>query len=317
MDNLTHTLTGLMLSRAGLRHFHPRASLLLMLAANAPDSDVVSAAGGVATYFQYHRGITHALVFVPIMALLPVLIVWAIYRKHPPLFLRAWLLSMAGVASHLLLDLTNPYGIRLFLPWDTSWPMLSITSVVDVWIWAVLLFAVAAPVLSRLVSSEIGARSSSGQGIAVAALLLMTVYDTGRWFLHQRAVSVLEAQNYGGEVPLRVFALPDKLNPFQWDGVIETQASFAQRRIFLTGVQEDSPPKISYKPESSLAIEAAARDPLVRNLREFSKAPLWTVTPAPEVENATKVGTTDLFFGFTATAIVDSTNRVVSSQFHF
>jgi inner membrane protein len=46
MDNLTHTLTGLMLSRAGLNRWHPRASLVLMLSANIPDIDFVAVARG-------------------------------------------------------------------------------------------------------------------------------------------------------------------------------------------------------------------------------------------------------------------------------
>ena len=41
MDNLTHTLTGLALSRAGLNRYYARAGLVLMLAANAPDIDVI------------------------------------------------------------------------------------------------------------------------------------------------------------------------------------------------------------------------------------------------------------------------------------
>ena len=40
MDNLTHSLTGLMLSRAGLNRFYPRATLVLVIAANIPDIDI-------------------------------------------------------------------------------------------------------------------------------------------------------------------------------------------------------------------------------------------------------------------------------------
>src|SRR5207248_11360495 len=61
MDDLTHSLTGLMFSRAGLNRFHPRASLILIMAANAPDVDIVSWFGGPLTYLEYHRGLAHSL----------------------------------------------------------------------------------------------------------------------------------------------------------------------------------------------------------------------------------------------------------------
>ena len=52
LDNPTHTLVGLMLSRAGLNRWTPRPDLLLTLAANAPDIDAVSWFGGAAYWSQ-------------------------------------------------------------------------------------------------------------------------------------------------------------------------------------------------------------------------------------------------------------------------
>ena len=34
---------------------------------------------------------------------------------------RAWAVAMIAVASHLLLDLTNVYGVRLLLPFSGRW----------------------------------------------------------------------------------------------------------------------------------------------------------------------------------------------------
>ena len=39
MDNLTHSLVGLMLARAGLEKTTPRGTAMMVLAANAPDAD--------------------------------------------------------------------------------------------------------------------------------------------------------------------------------------------------------------------------------------------------------------------------------------
>ena len=110
MDNLTHTLVGLMLSRAGMNRFHLRASAILILATNIPDIDAVSLAGGAGNYFHYHRGITHAIAFAPVLALLPLLAVRVAFRK-PIAWLSGYLIALLGVASHLLLDFTNIYEI--------------------------------------------------------------------------------------------------------------------------------------------------------------------------------------------------------------
>jgi inner membrane protein len=317
MDNLTHSLVGLLLSRAGFRKLHPHATPLLVLAANSPDVDVISLAGGAGTYFQYHRGITHALVSVPVVALLPVAIVALIWRKERIRWLPAWLIAIAGIASHLLLDWTNPYGIRLFLPWSSEWPGLFITSVIDPWIWGTLLFAALMPLLGRLVSSEIGGKSGSGAGLAIFGLLLIGAYDTTRYFLQHRATVVLDGQIYDGESPRRVTAYPDMLNPMLWHGIVETDTRFVSVLIHLTDERGQNETRVAFKPESSPAIQAAATEPQFVQLREFSRAMLWTTTPAPGVEGNSEVIARDLFFEFTARAIVDKSNHVLSSEFHF
>src|SRR5271166_6507385 len=98
MDNLTHTMAGLMLARAGLGRTTPRGAGMMMLAANMPDVDVVAWFGGSLTYIEYHRGYAHALASAPVLALLPVLLVrarlgWGVYAA-----------SLIGVLSHLALD---------------------------------------------------------------------------------------------------------------------------------------------------------------------------------------------------------------------
>src|SRR6188474_1359808 len=81
VDNLTHSLTGLMLSRAGLNKVVPHAGWLLLMAANAPDIDVISLIGGPGTFLHYHRWITHAVVMLPVMATLPVLAMRFLFRQ--------------------------------------------------------------------------------------------------------------------------------------------------------------------------------------------------------------------------------------------
>ena len=80
-----------------------------------------SLAGGTETYFQYHRWITHAIVSAPadgVGACARCIGDLAAVASFLGAWVQAWLAALIAVASHLLLDSTNPYGIRLFLPFS-------------------------------------------------------------------------------------------------------------------------------------------------------------------------------------------------------
>mgnify|MGYP006161246883 CR=1 FL=1 len=71
MDNLTHSLVGLTAAKAGLDKVSPGATTLCILAANAPDVDVaILLFGDRWTYLHHHRGITHAILGVAVLAFL-------------------------------------------------------------------------------------------------------------------------------------------------------------------------------------------------------------------------------------------------------
>lgn len=323
MDNLTHTLTGLMLARAGVGKTVPRAGLLLMVAANAPDFDVVSWFGGTVVYLRYHRWFTHAVAAMPLMAAAAVLIAWAFARGKPFPWWKALGTALAGVASHLLLDFTNVYGIRLLLPFRPDWLRLDITNIIDLWIWAIFALAVAAPALGRLVSSEIGAKSDSRRAWAIVALLLLSCYEYGRYLAHERALAVLDARIYNGQMPLRVAAFPTSWNIFKWRGLVETPDAY---RAFDLNLMTDFNPgggMLIYKAEPNAAIHVASRDPVFQEFMSFSSFRLWRTLPVAEPEGATEVELMDLRFGspqapgFVAAGTVDRSGKLDDARFTF
>ncbi|HUS07241.1 MAG TPA: metal-dependent hydrolase [Bryobacteraceae bacterium] len=322
MENSTHTLTGLMLSRAGLNRCMPHAAPLLMMAANVPDLDIVWLLGGAETYFFHHRWITHAIAAAPVMALLPVFVLWLFVRKQL-FFWRAYGLSLIAVASHLLLDWTNPYGIRLFLPFSTAWPKLEITGVFDIWISLVLFAAVLGPLLSGIVSSEIGAKSGGGRVSAILALTFLLLYDTGRYFLHERAIAVQNGRLYEGQPPKKISAMPDFFNPLVWRGIVETDTLFVVQNVHLVVDLDPTAGRIYYKPAIIPAMEAARSTRPFQELLNFSPFTLWRASPSGESDPTTKVEALDLRFGdpqdpmFMSTAIVDSANRVHRAWFQY
>jgi inner membrane protein len=326
MDNLTHTAIGLFLSRAGLGRWSPRATPIVILAANAPDIDIVSAAGGGLNYLHYHRHITHSLLGMPILAITVVLLVNLIGRK-PVHWLGAFCAALIGVASHLALDWTNLYGIRLLLPFSSQWYRLDLTGVIDLWIWGALLLGVLGPFLGRLVGSEISSGTVKtphhGRGFAWCALLFVLLYDCGRGVLHARAVAALGSRLYQDSPPLGVAALPDAANPWRWYGLVETSGAYTLEVIDLIGTALPGRNQIFQKPEASPALDAAAGTSVFREFLRFSQFPLWRVSPVPSPENGRLVEVFDLRFGtpiapgFMVSAVLDSGLHVVRTGFQF
>lgn len=326
MDQLTHTATGLFLSRVGLKRWTPLATPILLLAANAPDADIVTAAGGSLNYLHFHRHLTHSLIAMPVMALLPVLLVRLAARK-PVNWLGAWAAAMIGVASHLLLDLTNVYGVRLLLPFSPRWLRLDLTNVFDIWIWSALFLSVAAPFLARLVGSEIGAGRSKpahhGRAAAWFALFFLLAYNCGRAALHARATAIAESRIYQEEPALRVVAVPNAGNPWRWRAVIETRDFYAVQEIHLGEEFDPTRAAIFHKPDPDPALDAARRDYTIDQFLQFSQYPLWTVSPAPEPAGAKIVEVVDMRFGtplapgFMARALIDSRQQVIDTFFQF
>jgi inner membrane protein len=326
MDPLTHTAVGLFLSRTGLKRWTPMATPILLLAANAPDIDIVTAAGGSLSYLHFHRHLTHALVAMPAMALLPVVVVRLVGRK-PVRWAGAFFAALIAVASHLLLDWTNAYGIRLFLPFSAEWLRLDWNSIFDLWIWGAFALCIVGPFVGRLVGSEIesGARRdhNHGRGFAWLALVFVLLYDCGRGVLHARAVAELESRVYQDAVPMRVAAIPGPANPWRWWGLVETPDFYAAAEVNLMSEFDPTRAAILHKPAPDAAIDAARRTPVFREFLRFSQFPLWRISPAPDLENGKLVEAWDLRFGtpmapgFMASALLDARLNPVRTWFEW
>jgi inner membrane protein len=263
---------------------------------------------------------------MPVVAILTVALVRVVSRKTIH-WTGAFFAALIAVATHLLLDLTNTYGIRLFLPFSARWLRLDLVNIFDLWIWGVFLLCIAAPFLGRLVGSEIASRSGPqplhGRGFAWLALVFLLLYTCGRGVLHGRAVSELEARIYEDSAPLRSLAVPGAANPWRWKGIVETGDFYAVGDVDLLGEFDPTHATVYRKPAPDPAIQAAARLPAFQEFLRFSQVPLWRVSPASDLENGKTVEAIDLRFGspparaFLVSATFDSNLRPVSSTFQF
>jgi len=262
LDNVTHSLVGWTLARAGLDRRVPYATATLLIASNAPDLDIVTAfTGGSTAYLAAHRGVTHGpLGFLGLgcgTALL--MFLWGVLRRRPfaASTTRArWLLQLAGigvmgVTLHALMDLPTSYGTRLLSPFVGAWYALDWMPIIDVYLWAALIGGIV-----------LGRQYGNARRWARFALLFLVLDYGARASLHHIALSDATAREANGgaamcathptlvkhpaliEAPLagphaciQAAALPTFISPFAWRVIRQYPNGYelSDRNIFERG----------------------------------------------------------------------------------
>lgn len=294
LEPVTHLLTGACMGRAGLNRTTGLATLTLVLAAEAPDADMLGFFGGSVTGFQHHRGFTHTLLGAPFVASGVVAGVYGIYRlmqkrgwrsKLPPRWGLLFVYALLSSLVHILLDFTNSYGVRPFAPFNSRWYSWDIVHIVDPVILVVLFLSLVAPALLGLVSDEVGARKPQfrGRGGAVFALVFFAAVIFFRDFEHRRAVIALNSVTFRGQDALRVSAFPSMTNPFSWSGVVETKDFFEVLPVDSGSGQLDPQNQavLRYKPEETPVTLAAKNSRLGHFFLDWAQYPLVDVTALP------------------------------------
>lgn len=170
MDNVTHSLAGLLLAESVTRfrarradappspRFRAVAAISSMVAANLPDADLfyTGVGGDRLAYMLHHRGYTHTVVIALLGAALVWGAAWLVLRRRasstPERGEAGWLLGLLvmGTMSHLALDWTNSYGVHPFWPFDNLWRYGDAMFIIEPWLWAVSVPALVAATTNRV-----------------------------------------------------------------------------------------------------------------------------------------------------------------------
>ncbi len=304
MDPVTHMLTGACLSRAGLNRKTALATLTMVLATEAPDIDSITYFAGPVAGLEHHRGITHSFLGAPFVAGLVVAGIYGIWRltearkkshgagsanvqspdaqpKLPPNWKLLYAYALLGTMVHLFQDFTNNYGVRPFAPFNPKWYSWDIVFIIDPIMLLALFLALVLPWLMALVSDEIGSRKPQfrGRGAAICALLCVAAVIFVRDFEHRRAVNALNSRTYRDEAPLRASAFPEMINPFAWNGVVETKSFFHMFPVNSGSGEIDplSQGVVRFKPEETPVTLAAKKSRLGRVYLDWAAYPFVTV----------------------------------------
>jgi inner membrane protein len=318
------------------------ATLALIVGSNLPDADIVTRLAGSATYLKYHRGMTHSVLGVVVLSALLAGTIYYLGRAAPPPKKRdappldgRWLLAICliALASHVLMDLTNTYGVRCLWPFSGRWYAWDILYIIDPVLLALLIAGLGLPAIFRLVSEEVGASKPGFRRGATFSLCCLVLLCGLRAFAHQRVLGMLQSHTYGGENPRRVGAFPSPADPFAWTGVAETDSSF---RVLPANARDDDVDaeraSVLHKPEPSPVLDAAMKARTAVIFANFARF-LWE--QAVETEDGYEVTLRDLRFyspddrspderspdaklrGFVAKIDLDKNLRVRSESFSF
>jgi inner membrane protein len=318
MEPVTHFLTGACLGRSGFNRKTAYATLVMTLAAEAPDMDMLWGFRGPVAELQHHRGWTHSLVGAPVVALATVGLVWLLHRWRrkdrvpiiPPRWGLLFVFALIAALSHILLDYTVNYGVRPFVPFNAKWYAWSIVFIVDPWILLTLTLALVVPGILGLADREIGARKKAfhGRGWAIAGLVFIVLYWGLRNAERGHALELVRTGTYTREPLIRAAAEPYMVDPFRWHVILETEDYFQTAEVRTIGdqVETDEHADVIYKAPVTPAVAAAKQSYLGRVYLDWSK---WPVTedvgdaPAPGADAALQPGWhtvefQDLRFGY-------------------
>jgi inner membrane protein len=297
MEPITHFLTGACIGRSGFNRTSGYATLMITLAAEFPDIDILWNIKGPVEGFAAHRGFTHSFLGAPVESAIVLSFVYAFHRwrlsrgKSPPLAPRWSLLFLFGIVavlSHILLDFTNNYGVRPLLPFNWRWYSWDIVFIIEPLMLLALIVGLVLPSIFALVGGEIGARKERfrGRWCAVCALLAVCAIWWFRDYQHRKAVTLLGSSDYRGEIVKTAAAMPYALNPFAWAGIIETESFYAEIPIDSRTSDVDAleHAQILYKPAETSVSLAAKRSSLGRVYLDWARFPVVETEPMPQQE---------------------------------
>ena len=283
MDPVTHLTAGA-LAASALRH---KARKLLvfpfcLLAVWLADGDQLFGSSAQ-DYLVNHRGLTHSLIFAPIMALLPALI-FAPFMKRLG-FKALYMVSLALALIHIYQDWITSYGTQLFAPFTDARYGLSSVFIIDPFmtLTALALFAVSL------------FRGERGRRIAVWGLIFMIAYPLAAWGVKRAAHVTAPELLAEASVEYDSYELTtDAFSPLYWKLIVRDGD-----KIGMAGIRVLPPELFAldwHKSADTALLEVlAAQEDFFATWKWFAGYPAMDTTPLPG--GGRKVVFKDLRFG--------------------
>ena len=232
MDNLTHTLSGLVTAR-----LLPASKLSMRqryiagaLAVNMPDLDILLAPFSSELYLLHHRGETHSLLMVPIWALL---LSWIFSRmfKTSGGWRDFYALSAVALVVHIFGDWITGYGTQLFAPFSRETYSLGTTFILDPLLTLMLLFGFAGSLWKK-------ASLRPAQLSALAVVAWIAVQFAWKQQALDAGQEYARTQGWSNAV---VTAEPRPISPFNWTVIIREGEQYHYAHLKLNSDKQQVP----------------------------------------------------------------------------
>jgi membrane-bound metal-dependent hydrolase YbcI (DUF457 family) len=285
VDNLTHSLFALTLARTPLRRAGPGTTPALLLASNAPDSDIVFAiARGSEAYLDAHRGSSHGPLGILTLALSVAALVYVVRKRgQPPTpFWNLAGVALIGTLCHVLMDLPTSYGTRLFSPFDRTWYAVDLMPIIDVYLLGLLASGLMAGRIKPSFRTHIALGVVALMGINYALRIGLHTMALGRAGGGQTAIVSAWPDAAAPKLPadyacpatpctLEMAALPEFGSPFRWRIVRKLSNGYDIREVnLLTGRER---PMASVASDSARVVDHARQTSASQSLLRFSRFP--------------------------------------------
>ncbi len=294
MDPITHGLLGAATAQVGFRQKIGRdATWVAAVTALLPDLDLFispllaltgAEVGEEADSMLSHRGLSHSLLIVPLLALLVAAMWWKLRRprrengpdenavtmpaeniRKSPSFRLLYLCVFVAAITHPLLDWCTSYGTQIFAPLTNHRYAFDAIPIVDIFFTPLLALTLLACYIARKVH---GGRSPYRQAprasliIGWTGVLLGIGYIAAGRVLHGRAIDkAMEtiAPEARGQTVLRADAYPAMGSIFLWRAVIQTDKGWYAVRVhhFSRDSSADFPHKFAPDAKPNALIKKA------------------------------------------------------------
>lgn len=276
MDNLTHTLAGATLAKAGLDKYTPRALSTLMIASNFPDIDVAVFATDTLP-MSFRRGWTHGVLA---MLVLPAALAGLVYvvdrftpSKHKARLQGLLLLSYIGVLLHVFMDFLNTYGVRLLKPFSDQWFYGDALYIVDPILY--VLFA-GSLILGRVLPlKKVPGAFFPRAGFALAAAYMLLMLGSNVW---ARAVVRDGLTRAGRPADSRLMVTPVIGNPFRREVIIDVGSRYEKGFLWFEPLPRFRPAGYGVDKNADNALaQQAAQSETGRGYLMWSRFPFFVV----------------------------------------
>lgn len=231
MDPISQGAIGAALSQSASKPKTLRAYAIFgTLAGMAPDLDVlISSSTDPLLFLEYHRHFTHALVFIPMGALIVTSVLFRLWR-HPLTFKQAYIAAFLGYATHALLDACTTYGTQLLWPFSNMRIAWNTVSVVDP------LFTL--PLLTCVILSLVKKRPRIAMMGMIWALSYLAL---GLWQYNRAWSAAQEMALARGHVPQRLEVKPGFANLILWKSVYEHNGTYYVDAVRVVADRQSCP----------------------------------------------------------------------------